>query len=211
MRIATISEIVESELSRKGLDEFFNKGEFVLYDDEFQFIKKMLKFDPDVEEIVTRTLFNGYTFPTSETDTLIKKLFLNRFMSRHINRQTVEAFSSQLVYTCLINEHYINELVTNIDKYIKAERQTANSGSSNDTSDTRNLFSSLPQDNINLNVEDTVLNYGDSNDISRNHASRKNNSSSTERTFNLENLLKTNGLLEAFFIKLDENCFLQTW
>lgn len=209
--IATLSDIVGSELSKSGKDEFFNNGEFVLYDDNFQFIKKMMKYDDDVHKIVTTVLFQEYTFPTDESDKLIKKLFMNRFLDRSINRQTVEAFSTQLVYTCIVNEPYIHEVVTNLDRYIRAEKVNQNTGQSQDTSDSRSLFSSLPQNNVNLNVENTVLDYGDTNDISRNKANRTNESNATSSEYNLENLIKTNGLLEAFFVKIDENCFMQTW
>ena len=209
--ITTLSDIIGSELSKSGKDEFYNNDEFVLYNDEFQFIKKIMKYDEDVHAIVTKVLFQEYTFPTDQTDRLIKKLFVNRFLDRSINRQTVEAFSAKLVYTCIVNESYIHEIASNIDRYIRAEKTNQNTGKSEDKSDNRSLFSTLPQSNVNLNVEDTVLDYGDTNDISRNKTNRSNESSFTSSEYNLENLLKTNGLLEAFFVKIDENCFMQTW
>ena len=212
MSTASIMDIIQSELIKKGLDEFFDSDEkFVLYDNNFQFIKKAMKYDDDVAEIVTRMFFQGFTFENKTTDNLIKKLFVNRFLNREIGRQTVDLFSSQVVYTTLLNEYYIVEVVEHLSDYIKGKSITQGSGNNEAQNDSRTLFSSLPQSNVNLNVEDTVLNYGDTNNIARNKATVKNASNSESSQFNLEQLLKTNGLLEDFFIKLDRNCFLQTW
>lgn len=232
---ATLYQIVRSELQKKGLDEFVVDGQLVAFNEDYQFIRKMMYYDEDVHNIVTKQFFQNYTFPVDSTDRLIKKMFMNRFINRAIGRQTVEIFSTQVMYTCLANEKYISEVIENLDNYLKNRTittgnndssttgNTENKGGSVNQNDSRSLRSSLPQNNTNLNVEDTVLNYGDENDINRNKATSQNDSTSkndsvtqqTNRseneTFNLENLLKSNGLIEDFFIKLDMNCFLQTW
>lgn len=212
MATASIMDIIQSELIKKGLDEFFDSdGNFVLYDNDFQFIKKAMKYDDDVAEIVTRMFFQGFTFENKTTDNLIKKLFVNRFLNREIGRQTVDLFSSQVVYTTLVNEDYIVEIVEHLTDYVKGKSTTETTGMNQSQNDTRTLLSSLPQNNVNLNVEDSVLNYGDTNNIARNKTSGNTDSSGESSQFNLENLLKTNGLLEQFFVKLDKHCFLQTW
>lgn len=231
----TLYQIVRSELQKKGLDEFVFDGKLVAFSEEHQFIRKMMVYDEDVHTIVTKQFFQNYTFPVDSTDRLIKKLFMNRFINRAIGRQTVEIFSTQVMYTCLANEKYISEVIENLDNYLKNRTITTgnndsttignseNKGSSINQNDSRSLSSSLPQNNVNLNVDTTVLNYGDQNDINRNKATSQNdsttkNDSATQQTnrtenetFNFENLLKSNGLIEEFFIKLDLNCFLQTW
>lgn len=212
MATASIMDIIQSELIKKGLDEFIDSdGNFVLYDNDFQFIKKAMKYDDDVAEIVTRIFFQGFTFENETTDKLIKKLFVNRFLNREIGKQTVDLFSSQVVFTTLVNEAYIVEVVENLSEYIQGKAITESTGMNQSQNDTRTLLSSLPQNNVNLNVEDTVLNYGDTNNIARNKTSGNSDSSGKSLQFNLENLLKTNGLLENFFVKIDRNCFLQTW
>lgn len=232
---ATLYQIVRSELQKKGLDEFLVDGQLVAFNEEYQFIRKMMYYDEDVHSIVTKQFFQNYTFPVDTTDRLIKKMFMNRFINRAIGRQTVEIFSTQVMYTCLANEKYISEVIENLDNYLKNRTittgnndssttgNTENTGNSTNQNDSRSLRSTLPQNNINLNVEDTVLSYGDENDINRNKAASQNNSTtkndsvtqqtnrSENETFNFENLLKSNGLIEEFFIKLDLNCFLQTW
>ena len=56
----TLYQIVRSELQKKGLDEFVVNGELVAFSEEHQFIRKMMVYDEDVHEIVTKQFFQNY-------------------------------------------------------------------------------------------------------------------------------------------------------
>lgn len=208
----TIHDIVRSELMKSGKSEFFdNEGNFVFYNDDFQFIKKMLRYDDDIHEIVTNTIYQGFTFDNSEVDRMIKKMFMARFLNREIGRQTLEAFSMELIYISLSSENYITNIFTRLEKFLTSEIESSSKTDGNDQSDTRTLFSSLPQNNVNLNVDDTILDYGDNNNIARSKNIRGGTSTNNQKSYNLENLLMTDGLIENYFLKIDKKCFLQTW
>lgn len=205
--------IIKSELLNSGHSEFVNKekNQLVFFDDDFQIIKKIMRYDDDVKKIVNEKIFQNLTLETTESDNHFKQTFINRFLNRQFNRQTLEMFSAQIVYTFLANENYINYLYDDIDDYLKNKQITDSSGDSEKQNDYRYLTSSLPQNEINLNVDDTELDYGDTNTIARTRDKNTEQSDSSNERFDLDTLIKFNGLFEQVFNKFDENCFLQTW
>ena len=68
----TLNEYINGELSRLGRNEFVNNGNLTIFDDEFQFIQKILKYDDDVHNIVTKKIFKGYELPITEVDRYFK-------------------------------------------------------------------------------------------------------------------------------------------
>ena len=103
----------------------------------------------------------------------------------------------------------------------------------NTTTDNRQARSDLPQSNINLDVNNTVMRSANENDISRNkqnnsqtntdeqtssnetenedhsesHSSGESNSIS--KTYQLDQLFKTNNVLERIMNEFDKKCFMQ--
>ena len=218
-----------------GHNEFFDKdNRLVLFDNEHQFMRKIMSYDEDIENIVDR-LFNNMKLDNIIHDQHFKKTFFFRFINREINRQTIESFMLELTATFLTNQEYINRIYTDIEKYILGYSETNqdNSQDSNDlktsnstgntTTDNRQARSDLPQSNINLDVNNTIMNSANENDISRNkqnntqnnkdesesHSSGVNNSIS--KTYQLDQLFKTNNVLERIMNEFDKKCFLQFW
>ena len=205
----TLNEYINGELMRMNKDEFINNGKLTIFDDEFQFIQKIIKFDDDVYKIVNEKIFKNLKFEDEKVDKHFKKSFITRFLDREINRQTIEAFASQVVYITLTHEEYINTVFsTEFYKYLEQHvdfnndyvgntienstehgetKQTQDSNTKDNYSDTSNTTHSettngkggstddnrsanatLPQSEVNINVDNTNLNYADENSISRN-------------------------------------------
>lgn len=205
----TLNEYINGELMRMGKDEFINNGKLTIFDEEFQFIQKIIKFDEDVYKIVNEKIFKNLKFEDEKVDKHFKKSFITRFLDREINRQTIEAFASQVVYITLTHEEYINTVFsTEFYKYLEQHvdfnndyvgntienstehgetKQTQDSNTKDNYSDTSNTTHSdttkgkggstddnrsanatLPQSEVNINVDNTNLNYADENNISRN-------------------------------------------
>ena len=230
MITTNLYNIIESELQKKGVNEYFNEGKITAFDKNFSLYHKMLAYDEDVSGIVTDVLFNGFTFSV-EVDTLFKKMFTQRFLNREINRQTVEAFAGKLLYVTLSRQHYIETVFSDLLAYVNNESTTSGNGDSfNETihvgnqiqiSDSRQLESDLPQDNINLNVDNTTLDYGNRNSISRNKNQNDSDSTNTitatngnetiTSVKNLEKLIQSEKIWDEIFNIYDKACFLQTW
>ena len=227
MTTTTIYNIIQSELIKRGYNEIVDENDnLVFFDEDHQFMTKILSFDDDVSEIVD-DLFNGMGLEDKEYDLHFKKTFLYRFINRQINRQTIESFKLEMLSTFLMNQDYINRVYSDLDEYI-TQKQTneneneqtnkqVNDGSS--TTDNRSAFADLPQSSTNLDVNNTVMQYPSDNTISRN---KQTNNSETDgetkgknkgenRSYQLDELFKTNGLLEQIFNTFDEKCFLQVW
>ena len=230
MITTNLYNIIESELQKKGLNDYFNDGKITAFDKNFSLYHKMLAYDEDVSGIVTDVLFNGFAF-SGEVDPLFKKMFTQRFLNREINHQTVEAFTGKLLYTTYAYQTYIETVFTDLLAYANNEAKTTQNNINHNVavnvadgttiSDARQLESDLPQDNINLDVDNTVLDYGNRNSISRNK--NKNDQTNTNTSDvtqnnnsitivkNLEVLIKSSGVLDELFNIYDKACFLQTW
>lgn len=139
----TMNEYLNGELERIGFNEFVNDGKLTFFDDEFQFIQKILRFDKDVQEIVTRKIFKNFRFADEMVDKHFKEAFVTRFLDREINRQTIEAFASQVLYVTITHEEYIHTVFSaDYMKYIEAHN----------TTDTLDLSNSIAQELQNQNT-----------------------------------------------------------
>ena len=225
----TLNEYINGELMRMDKDEFINDGKLTIFDEEFQFIQKIIKFDDDVYKIVNEKIFKNLKFEDEKVDKHFKKSFITRFLDREINRQTIEAFASQVVYITLTHEEYIktvfgsefykyleqhvdfnNDYVGNTienstehgetkqtqdsntkDNYSDTSNTThseTTNGKGGSTDDNRSANATLPQSEVNINVDNTNLNYADENNISRN---KNTNFNDTDTSGNSET--KSNG------------------
>ena len=146
-------------------------------------------------------------------------MFLYRFINRQINRQTVESFKMQLLYTFLNHQDFLNRLAKDLDQYLTnaTEQEQINQQLTDGTTtnDNRQAFASLPQTNVNIDVNDTNMKSADDNTISRNK--QKNNQQTdgttkgTSKAYQLDQLLKSNGILDTILDDFDRKCFLQFW
>lgn len=244
----TIYEYIQSELLGMGKNEFYNFGQLSFNNDDFTFMQKVLNFDDDVKEIVDNKIFKGFKLKDQESDKYFKESFVLRFMDREIGRQTIDAFSSQVLYVTLSRREYINTVfssevkkylenhVTNESEDIGTQEQTSSQNTTNkqtekgdNTSDNREATSTLPQSEVNLNVDNTELTYADENRISKDKgtSNRETNGEGTNesnqnqdtnnkhdsitKTFSLDNLEKIYNMKEKLYTEFDRKCFLHIW
>lgn len=207
----TIFELIKQEMINKGLNEFVNKvdgiTQLTFQSDKFAFIKKINHYDEDVQAIVSTKLFGTFMFDNLDVDLKFKRAFVNRFMDREIGRQTVEAFSSQLVTMTLQNEVRITELFLNLAKYYEGESTSSNA--KNDLSGANTGEAQLPQDDVQMDLKADTMNYADTNRITR--AFDKSDANTKSNSFNPDAFDKLNQQMEKLFNDFDRKCFLQTW
>lgn len=256
----TLMEIIQSELQNVGFNEFVNDGNLTLYNQYFQFIQKVLRFDDDVKKIVDDTFFKGFRFNDERIDRYFKQAFTTRFLDREINRQTVEAFASLVLYECIIREDYIytvfgdelykyleNHVDFNSDEIQNQINEETKDDTSNETydnnsktngssvSDDREATSTLPQSEMNMNVDNDILTFADDNTITKNKTTNEDetdnnsqrdttgnsktngtqdttgNQNSLQKTYLMENLEKLYSIRERLINDFDKKCFLHIW
>lgn len=215
----TIMDILKGELQKRGFNEFVNDGNLTFNDKSYAFIQKILRFDEDVKDIVDDVIFQGFRFNDERIDRYFKQSFVTRFLDREINRQTVEAFGTQVLHYTIIREDYIftvfgSEVYKYLENHVdynadqigntvedetqnQTNEQTQNQNSketqnninnqtetrdtntdSSNVTDNREATTNLPQSEININVDNDVLSYADTNNISKN----KGTNTSDEKT-----------------------------
>lgn len=235
MTTTTLFKVIQSELIKKGHSEFesetpptdiFPFGKFSFFDKNYQFTERILNFEKDVKDIV-EYFFHGYSLEVKEHDTHFKKMFLMRFVNRQINRQTLESFKFELINVFLANQKYINRVYQDSEKFIlqqtigNTDNTQDNKGKSNTISqtDNREAFADLPQDYVNLDVNNTTMQVASDNTISRNkqtsnsenEANTTGNTKALNQSYSLDELIKSSKLLENIMKTFDRKCFLQIW
>lgn len=227
MITTTLFNVIKSELINEGFNEFIgNDGKLIFFDQQQQFMTKMLTYDEDVANIVDR-LFTGLSLNNRENDQHFKKTFLMRFLNRQINFQSVESFRVALLSTFLMNQHYINTVYADLDSYINQSQINENTNKQTNeqrtdgstTADNRQAYAQLPQNNVQLDVNSTIMESANDNTISRNkQINQQENTGETtgqsrseNKSYQLNELLKASTIMENIFNEFDRKCFLQVW
>lgn len=223
----TLFDYLKSELKNSGINEVEGFDELLFVDSNNSHIYMIMKYTKEVQSIVNNRIFHGYKLPTEKSDLLFKQAFVNRFLHRQIKYQTIEVFSSQVLAYTINQTFYLDNAYSNLDKFFSNLSNSETDSVSQNLSeseqkalrDYRNLFSDLPQDNINLNVDNTVLDYGTNNTISRNKDTTNNNSqndatantTTTATNFNIDVFAKSFNILEEIFKEFQRKCFLNVY
>ena len=225
--MTTLFDVMRSELIQAGLNEFVDEqGNLIFFNEDHQFMGKIFSYDEQVAKIVDK-LFTGYGLDDPEFDTHFKKGFLFRFLNRRIGRQTVDSFRMSLLSTFLTNQRYINHIYQDLDKYIHQQQDATsmtdqiNNQTNDGTSltDNRSAFANLPQNNVQLDVDNPIMTTADDNTVSRNKSTNTQetngrstaNTNSETRSYQLEQLFKTQGLEGRIYDEFDKKCFNQLW
>lgn len=227
MKTTTLYKYIQSELINKGFNEYVDSdGHLVFFDEEHQFMTKIFSYDEDIKKIVNN-LFASQSLENVEHDEHFKKTFLYRFINRYINRQTIESFKLELLSTFMSNQDFINRMYKDIDDLVsqtqigdnKSKQTNSQVNDGTTVSDNRSAFADLPQSSINLDVENAIISSATDNTVSKNKQknTQKNDgetisdTTSINKTYSIDELLKTHGLLEQILNNFDVKCFSQIW
>lgn len=176
-------------------------------------ISKIIKYDSNTHEILNKYFFKGYKLDNEGADYLFKKTFFNRFLIREIKYQTFDVFISQLISCIIMYENILNYYYSNIENYLSNVQKTNNNSNQENETNTRSLYSTLPQNNLNLDLNDDYLEYGDNNTISKNKNITKGETENVLKSYDyivMTNLINKN-VVNIILNKIDKKCFLQIW
>lgn len=238
MKTTRIYNILLGELYKRGYnyyrDEKTNK---IVYLSDDSLMQKILSYDPIVDDIVSIVFFNNNYLNLEEADIAFKYLWTSEFLNREIKYQTLELFSAKNTSLFYQYANIILAYFRDFDKYLTNTSETETTGTSNSTNtqstisnkndiiNSNSIVSTLPQTEINMDLNNDTLTYADNNNISKtknnsnsntdtkNHTDGENIQKSSTRSYDISKLVtytKTN-ILQEILNDFDKKCFLQTW
>lgn len=203
-------DIIQSELIEKGENEFYNKingiDQLTYFMPEYAFIRKIMKYTPNVKEILDRMIYNDISLDDEKADLFFKKAFINRFYSREIGQETIELFAGQLTHYYITHEDYIINLHDNYKKFMVSGTHSATTDSTQNG--TNSGTADLPQDEPTLDLTTNIMNYANTNTVNRGF----NNKGATgdTSTFDPAKLSSIMRAWDVLFKDIDKKLFLQT-
>ncbi len=207
----TLLEYLSSELHREGISEFVDNHQIISRDKRRTYIKKVMIMDDDVYNILNDRLFIDFKLEDEKADKQFKRTFCNRFLDAELQQQTIDSHASKVLYVCLLNEVFLNEVYTNLLDYVNDLTVNDNKNNSKTLSDNRSANNDLPSNVVNVNVDNFILDTASNNNISRYKSTTDGDSEGKTNKKDLDKLLKSMNMLEDLFVTFDKKCFLQTW
>ena len=205
--------IICSELINSGYNEFItqNRNQLTYYDKNARVISQINMYEKDeIIKACQNTIFYGLSFLNNRKR--FEKEFINHFLTRNIKYQTYEVARLQLVSFVFENLELI-ESIYNAENLLLGKSQTTSTGkiTSETTNKNNSLYADLPQDNINMNVNNDTLDYASNNSInkSKSNGTSDSNNVSNSQSYNIDNLTKLYMFKAQLFNDLDKRLFSQ--
>lgn len=135
--------------------------------------------------------------------------FLQRFINRVIKYQTVDLFSTYLAAFVSEYQELINYCYDKYDMLVTGQVDTVTNNNSTSTNKSNSIYSNLPQNQINMNLDIDTLDYADDNTISKSRATNSGTDKTTSSAYNIDSLSKISALKEQIFKDMDGLLFSQ--
>ena len=171
-------------------------------------MSKVLNYqDPKFKELLETHLFPM----TSQINQRVRfeREFLQRFLTRVIKYQTVDSFKLYLSTFISSNIELINYIYDEYDAFAMGQSDTTNNANSSSINKSNSIFSNLPQNEVNMNLDIDTMPYADNNTINKSKSTGSDTSHSSSKSYNVDTLNKLKQLKESIFIEMDKYLFSQ--
>ena len=173
-------------------------------------MRKTLEYkDTYFIKMLQETLFYG-TSNINQRERFERE-FLQRFINRVIKFQTVDLFATYLASFVSEYQELINYCYDKYDLLVSGQVETISNNNSTTTNKTNSIYSNLPQNQINMNLDIDTLDYADDNTISKNRSTNSGTDRSTSSAYDIEALSKISALKEQIFKDMDSLLFSQIY
>ena len=146
-----------------------------------------------------------------DADKFFKKMFVNRFLVREIGFQTVDIFRTRLVSLLLQYEKYIVNTYINYEKMFSGHSETTTDQKGQGINKQRYAHISLPQNNVNIDLNNDIAEYADINDLTNNSNDNKSNTKTASDKFSPDVLRKLENVYQRVLDDFDVKLFLQVF
>lgn len=193
-------------LETHRVDIYTNNNQIVW--EQNNLMNKVLQYqDPNFKE-----LLETYLFPMTKQinqRARFEREFLQRFLTRVIKYQTVDSFKLYLSSFISSNIELINYVYDRYDELALGQSETTNNANSLSTNKSNSIFSNLPQNEVNMNLDIDTMSYADNNTINKSKSSGSDTSHSSSKSYNVDTLNKLKQLKESIFNEMDKRLFSQ--
>lgn len=240
----TLFDFLQAEFIKQGHEEFFDYEDFNNKEKDFgmkfnneenSFMYKILNYDEDTEEIINNRIFRGLKLKSTQQDKIYKKMFLMKYLNYQIGFQTIEEFTSQVMYLFMTHKEYLDYYYENYIDLLQSKNKGSSSNTSKNTGSSlstdegdsnysaRSANVTLPQNQPFMNLNSNIVDYADDTraDLTRND---KNSITETENTsdsedtgetlnvrFSLDELNKTKYIMKRHIEEYEKPCFMIVW
>ena len=201
-------DIIYGELDRHRVEIYRSNNQIIF--NQTNLMRKTLEYkDHNFIRMLQETLF--YATSNINQRERFEREFLQRFINRVIKFQTVDLFSSYLASFVSENQELINYTYDKYDMLVTGQVETVTNNNSTSTNKSNSIYSNLPQNQINMNLDIDTLDYADDNTISKSRATNSGTDRSTSSAYDIEALSKISALKEQFFKDMDNLLFSQIY
>ena len=199
-------DIVYGELERHRAEIYRSNNQIIF--NQANLMRKTLEYkDPNFIKMLEDNLFYGTS--TINQRERFEREFLQRFINRVIKYQTFDLFSTYLATFVSEYQELINYCYDKYDLLVTAQVETVSNNNSTSTNKSNSIYSNLPQNQINMNLDIDTLDYADDNTISKSRATNSGTDRSTSSAYDIEALSKISALKEQIFKDMDNLLFSQ--
>ena len=201
-------DIICGELDRHRVEIYRSNNQLIF--NQANLMRKTLEYkDPNFIRMLQETLFYG-TSNINQRERFERE-FLQRFINRVIKFQTVDLFTTYLATFVSEYQELINYTYDKYDMLVTGQVETVSNNNSTSTNKTNSIYSNLPQNQINMNLDIDTLDYADDNTISKSRATNSGTDRSTSSAYDIEALNKISALKEQIFKDTDRLLFSQIY
>lgn len=189
--------------------DFLRGHQINFFKQKLKFSSKVATYDDEIKTVCRNTIFYGLDFLDETVRERFEAEFLARFLTRTIKFQTWEVLNWRLnSYTRGIKE-IITDYYTNADKYLKGNTVIEAVDNSTTTARDNSINISLPQDNVNVSLNNDTFDYADDTHHSKSNANANSNSTNETNSFDIGRMKELHMYHEALFNGLDKQLFSQ--
>ena len=201
-------DIIYGELDRHRVEIYRSNNQIIF--NQANLMRKTLEYkDPNFIKILQETLFYG-TSNINQRERFERE-FLQRFINRVIKFQTVDLFSTYLASFVSEYQEVINYTYDKYDMLVTGQVETISNNNSTSTNKSNSIYTNLPQNQINMNLDIDTLDYADDNTISKSRATNSGTDKSSSSAYDIDALSKISALKEQIFNDMDNLLFSQLY
>ena len=212
-RTITLYDLLKQEYLRTFYTDLMDKGrnQITFYSKKDRVLSRLIAYskdDTNIIEVARYSIFYGMgDYLKEDVRHRFEHDFINRFINRRFNYQTYEIVSAKLSSIVSSNADILNSVYDNEFILAQSSGNSVTVTSGNNRSNAIN--SSLPQDQVNMDLERELIEYADNNSINKskfNQNSTTNNSNIKKSVDEVEKMLL---LKEKIWLLIDKALFTQ--